>query len=321
MLSDRYDFSGFTSLAQSSDGRFTVGRDGVTEILSPADRRSEFIRHGERTDVRLLTAIGPQPLYPLSEPRFTGPATAVLMDLDGTSVQSETFWVWIIEKTLRELCGRPGFSLEDADLPFVSGFSVSEHLRYGIDKYCPGASLDAARQIYHRITAEEMQLILDGRGNAAAFRPAPHLKEFLLAFKAAHVKLGLVTSGLYVKAMPEIVAAFRTLDMGDPLAFYDAIITAGTTYIPGRQAGTPGEIGAKPHPWLYAEIAHVGLGLTEADDGHVVGLEDSSAGVLSVALAGYPVIGMDGGNIAAAGLNGLLAARHSDLLAVLDDIL
>ena len=52
-----------------------------------------------------------------------------------------------------------------------------------------------------------------------------------------------------------------------------------------------------------------------------MGLEDSSAGVLSVALAGYPVIGMDGGNIAAAGLNGLLAARHGDLLAVLDDIL
>lgn len=321
MLSTQYDFSDFLSLSATDDGRYAVGKDGVTAIRMPQDRRSEFIFHGEQVDVRLKTAIGPQPLYALPRSPFEAPARAVLMDLDGTSVQSETFWVWIIEKTLKELSGRPGFALEEEDIPFVSGFSVSEHLQYGIDKYCPGASLDEARRIYHRVTTYEMQEILEGRGNPEAFRPAPHLKEFLTTLKQNGVKIGLVTSGLYIKAMPEIVAAFRSLDMGDPLAFYDAIITAGTTYVPGKQAGTPGEISAKPHPWLYSEIAHVGLGLTAADEGHIIGLEDSSAGVMSLALAGYPVIGIAGGNIRKAGLAGLLAAEHTDLLDVLNDIL
>lgn len=39
------------------------------------------------------------------------------------------------------------------------------------------------------------------------------------------MRIALVTSGLYEKAWPEIVSAFRTLDLGDPRAFYDAIIT------------------------------------------------------------------------------------------------
>ena len=41
------------------------------------------------------------------------------------------------------------------------------------------------------------------------------------------IKLGLVTSGLYEKAYPEILDAFKTLNMGDPAEFYDTIITAG----------------------------------------------------------------------------------------------
>ncbi len=55
-----------------------------------------------------------------------------------------------------------------------------------------------------------------------------------------------------------------TLGMGDPRDFYDAIITAGFPLRKG-EAGTLGELSPKPHPWLYAETARVGLGLSFED--------------------------------------------------------
>ncbi len=60
--------------------------------------------------------------------------------------------------------------------------------------------------------------------------------------------------------MPEIVSAFEVMGMGDPFDFYDAIITAGTAFGRGK-AGTVSELAMKPHPWLYAETARVGLGI------------------------------------------------------------
>ena len=55
---------------------------------------------------------------------------AVLMDLDGTSVRSEEFWIGIIQTSTASLLGDRHFELEEADLPFVSGHSVSEHLQH-----------------------------------------------------------------------------------------------------------------------------------------------------------------------------------------------
>jgi phosphoglycolate phosphatase-like HAD superfamily hydrolase len=131
---------------------------------------------------------------------------------------------------------------------------------------------------YFEITEYEMNEIMQGRGKPGAFTPAPDLKEFLYTLKDNGVKIGLVTSGLYQKAWPEILNAFTTLDMGDPVEFYDAIITAGTAIRKG-QAGTLGELEAKPHPWLYAETARVGLGIPFERRHKVIGIEDSSAGV------------------------------------------
>ena len=95
------------------------------------------------------------------------------------------------------------FKLEESDIPFVSGHSVSEHLQYCIDKYCPGESLDKARNFYFDHVNREMKEIMEGRGRKNAFVPQEGLKEFLLALKAKGIKIGLVTSGLYEKAMPE----------------------------------------------------------------------------------------------------------------------
>ena len=86
----------------------------------------------------------------------------------------------------------------------------------------------------------------------------------------------------------------------DPRAFYDAMITAGFPLRPG-EPGTLGELSPKPHPWLYAEACRVGLGIPFEARQHVVGLEDSGAGVCSLRLAGFPTIGMAGGNIVDSG--------------------
>jgi beta-phosphoglucomutase-like phosphatase (HAD superfamily) len=88
--------------------------------------------------------------------------------------------------------------------------------------------------------------------------------------------------------------------MGKPEDFYDAIITAGFPLQNGS-AGTLGELSPKPHPWLYAETARVGLGISFADRYSVIGIEDSGAGVCSIKLAGFAAIGIAGGNIEESG--------------------
>ena len=189
-----------------------------------------------------------------------------------------------------------------------------------IDKYVPGGALAEARRYYFEIVAHEMDEIMKGRGKQDAFTPAPGLKEFLLTLKKEGVKIGLVTSGLYEKAMPEIVSAFRQLGLGDPVDFYDSIITAGQALRPG-QTGTLGELEPKPHPWLYAETARVGLNMPFEERHKVIGIEDSSAGVVSIKLAGFACIGISGGNIDGAGIGELCDYRADTLEEILSIIL
>jgi beta-phosphoglucomutase len=294
------DNSGMKLLEVCSDGVFKVGVDGVVSITATGDGKVEFIAFEGHALGYVKSTMGYPAYYPIYPVKMQKPIKAVLMDLDGTSVHSEPFWIWIIQKTIASLLGDPKFGLEDADIPFVSGHSVSEHLQYCINKYCPDKTVEEARKYYFEHTRHEMNEITQSRGRKDAFVPSPGVKEFLLELKGMDVKIGLVTSGLYEKAWPEILSAFKTLDMGDPKDFYDAIITAG--FQPGNDAaGTLGELEAKPHPWLYAETARVGLGLDFADRNSIVGIEDSGAGVCSIRLAGFSTIGIAGGNIIESG--------------------
>jgi len=226
------------------------------------------------------------------------------MDLDGTSVKSEEFWIWIIEQTTASLIDDRTFQLEQSDLPYVSGHSVSENLEHCIQKYCPDKTVEEARKYYFGHTHREMQAIMKGHGRKNAFVPTEGLKDFLMELKALNIKIGLVTSGLYEKAWPEILSAFQTLGMGDPKDFYDAVITAGFPMREG-EPGTLGELSPKPHPWLYSEVARVGLGLPKEKRHHIIGIEDSGAGVSSIRLAGFSVIGIAEGNIIESGTKSL----------------
>lgn len=314
------DMSGLLELEEGGAGQFRVGEAGVKKILTPLDKKEEFIIYEDKTLAYVKSSMGYPAIYPLKEIQYEAPAKAVLMDLDGTSVHSESFWMWIIEQTVARLMGNSKFSLVSEDEPYVSGHSVSEHLQYCLDKYCPQKTVEEARAHYFDITEYEMNEILQGRGRENAFTPASGLKEFLYELKANEIKIGLVTSGLYNKAMPEILSAFKTLGMGDPLEFYDAIITAGTAIQKG-QSGTMGELAPKPHPWLYAETARVGLGIAESDRNRVIGLEDSAAGIVSLRLANFASIGMGGGNIRKSGTHSLCFAEREHLLDTLPLIL
>lgn len=299
------DRGGLAPLGEAAGGLFRAGRGGVREILATADDRVEFVAFDDgRVLASVKSRMGYPAIYPMLPAEIRRPVRAVLMDLDGTTVRSEGFWIWVVERTAARLVGDESFRLAEADVPFVSGNSVSEHLGYCIRKYAPQSTVEEARRIYFEIVHREMRAIADGGGRADAFAPSPGVGEFLLALKSRGIRIGLVTSGLHEKAWPEVLSAFRQLGLGDPREFYDAIVTGGSAIRRG-EAGTLGELEAKPHPWLYAEAARVGLGIDFSERASVVGIEDSGAGVVSIRLAGFAVIGMAGGNIAESGTRGL----------------
>ena len=206
-------------LKECSDDRFRVGKNGVKEIFSTGDGKVEFIVFENHTLAYVKSELGYPAYYPMRKTNYEKPLKAVLMDLDGTTVKSEEFWIWIIQKSTASLINNDKFELEDSDIPFVSGHSVSEHLAYCVNKYCPEKSLEEAKEYYFKHTRIEMNEIMEGRGRRNAFTPKEGIKDFLLQLKEMKVKIGLVTSGLYEKAYPEILSAFNSLGMGDPKDF------------------------------------------------------------------------------------------------------
>lgn len=304
--------SDLQTLDASSDGVHRIGVNGVVSIHATGDHKVEFIAWAGHALAYVRSALGYPAYYPLRPATLRPPLKAVLMDLDGTSVHSERFWILMIQHAIASLRGEPDFRFDASDLPFVSGHSVSEHLAHGVRRYCPGRSVEEARRAYFERVRFELSEILAGRGHIDAFAPTAGLKPFLLHCKQAGLRIGLVTSGLHEKAWPEIVSAFRQLELGDPRAFYDAIITAGFPLQHGS-VGTLGELQPKPHPWLYAECFRVGLGLPPEDHEHVVVVEDSGAGVCAGRIAGFPTIGLAGGNIDESGTRSLCTAYGQSL--------
>ena len=168
---------------------FETGKDGVQKILTPDDKKIDIVEFDDKTLCYVKSGMGYPAIYPMYETHFEPKAEAILMDLDGTSVHSESFWMWVIEQTTARLLGNSNFKKEAEDEPFISGHSVSEHLQDMIDKYAKGESLELARQYYFDIVNYEMDEIMKGRGKQDAFTPAPNLKEFLTTVKKEGIKI------------------------------------------------------------------------------------------------------------------------------------
>ena len=49
-----------------------------------------------------INQCGIEATYPFEKPKTEVPIQAVLMDLDGTTVISEEFWIYLIEKTIKK---------------------------------------------------------------------------------------------------------------------------------------------------------------------------------------------------------------------------
>jgi beta-phosphoglucomutase-like phosphatase (HAD superfamily) len=197
----------------------------------------------------------------------------------------------LIQEVTRILLAAPSFVLSADDIPNVSGFSVEENIRYVLKRYSPDASesmvsrglqmqSDLMKDLIARLAAGDQAV-------AALFEPAPRLGDLLRWLRENGIKIALVSSAPEVKVLAEIRCIFSKLSMGDPVAFYDAIVTTGTPAVKGR-VGTMGDACAKPHPWLYMEA----LKQLDVAAGDAIGVEDSGAGLLALAAAGVPSVGV-----------------------------
>lgn len=306
----------FSIVMETCDGFFCAGQNGISYILQSKDKKIYIIVFDtQKKMMGILIRNSYVSYYPLQNVAIERPIKAVLMDLDGTTLYSEEFWVHVIEETIRLTSHDSAFSVSEVDIPFVSGHSVSEHLQYCIDKYYPKCSLTNAINTYYEISCRELNALLNGQLNGMKIQPAFYLKEFLLYLINKGIKIGLVTSGLYEKAYPEIWSVCSSLDLGKPETVYNSIITAGNP-LKDHHVGTLGELSSKPHPWLYLETAIVGLGISFDNRKHVIGIEDSGAGICALCAAGIPAIAMKNGNIIKSGLNSLCTDMCDTLLEV-----
>jgi len=304
-------------------GALVVGRDGVTALARNRGGEFVFIARGDYTEVMLCSKIDVNPpRFALLPVTIQAPLQAVLLDLDGTCVKSEPLWIAVILQVTNEMRQSenlpPLDSFKPDDLPHVSGRTVPEHLAYCQAEFFPHGTSNAAREIYDRITKSDDEMeatatVLRSRGKSP-YEPASGLKELLVELRERGVRIGMVTSGLYYKAWPEITEAFRKMNLGEPLQFLDGFITAGQRVEKGR-SGTMGDAIAKPWPNIYYEVAKT-LGFRAGIAGQFVVVGDSASDVGSARTMGVAAIGVEGGNIDEAGVRQMCFAMAKDLREV-----
>lgn len=202
---------------------------------------------------------------------------AILMDMDGSSTDTEKLVLEAMRQMMAEALGDAEFKFADKDFPNIIGDSTTNHVSW----LCREYSLDADRRDalirhYYAKYHQALRDIRDGKMEGTLIEPMPHLSEFLDWAHGRGLKVGLVTSSLEYEVdivMPEV---FKGMDRDpDFRAFYDGVIAADRV----------GEPYLKPHPNLYILMLE-SLGV-KAQSAVVV--EDSTAGILAGRLAGCSV--------------------------------
>ena len=111
----------------TQDGLFDLKGGPIESIYASRDGKVEFVTLANgKVLAHVTSAMGYPAYYPVHPVKIAHPVKAVLMDLDGTTVHSEHFWIWIIEKAVASMLDDPSFQLSADDEPHVAGHSVSE---------------------------------------------------------------------------------------------------------------------------------------------------------------------------------------------------
>ena len=218
--------------------------------------------------------------YALGEPpRSFDRIEAVMMDMDGSSTDTEKLVLEAMRQMMAEALSTPSFHFAEEDYPHIIGDSTTNHMRYLVRAYgLDSTALQQYTEAYYRHYHAALEGIRDGTIREALIEPMHGLHEFLTTLKERGVKVGLVTSSL--KKEVDIVMPVVFYRMGLPSdyeALYDGVITADDV----------GEAFLKPHPNLYWRMAEEKLQLRDWRSAFVV--EDSTAGILAARIAGFAV--------------------------------
>ena len=176
---------------------------------------------------------------------------AIILDMDGLMVDTEPLYKIAWQQAAREV----GFDLDDRRYAMIVGRTMAGCERVLVEEFGPAFPVDRVRERRPVLWREEV----DRRG----VQPKPGLLE-LLAFADTH---GLATA--VATSTSAETAAFTLGRAG--LAQRIATVVTGDQIVH-----------SKPAPDIYLEAARR-LGV---EPGHCVAVEDSEAGVLSIANAG-----------------------------------
>lgn len=293
----------FLNICKSSDNLFSNENKEIDSIFVTDDRKIEFVRFKNRSLLMgIRSSFRSNSYYNIQDVKLKG-VKNILMDMDGTTMLSEQFWIEMLRLSVDKANNDNNFKFSDSDFPYISGHSVTEHLSYCIDKYKLKCNLFDLKKIYDDIVDYNLDNLTNST-NEVFFEPREGLKKFLLKIKAKGIKIALVSSGSTKKVMSTLNCVFKKMDMGNPLDYYDCIITGGESCKKFKY-GTIGELYAKPYPCLYEEAFYIGLGLKEDDLEYTIAIEDSASGIYSILSSNIIPVGILGGNIKASGVEKL----------------
>ncbi|GIG69203.1 HAD family hydrolase [Phytomonospora endophytica] len=225
-----------------------------------------------------------------------GPPTAIFMDLDGTTLRSEQFWIDILEATARAAGGND-IRLRAEDRILLQGAPTRTHLAHIMRRYALDASLTELAATYEQV-CEALYFTRSIPALAAEISLEPGFGEVRDWARRHDVPLILVTNGNERKAGVglEVIAHHLACASGSE-------VCDGVWCAPMRSSWLRpfGANAGKPHPWPYLEAATRGAQLDPTALRHAVAVDDSAAGVCSIRLAGIRSVGFASGNIRGTG--------------------
>lgn len=141
----------FININKSSDNLFSKEDKEIDSIFVTNDKKIEFVRFKNSTLLMgIKSSFRSNSYYNIHDLKLKK-VKNILMDMDGTTMLSEKFWVEMLRISVVKVTKDDNFKFSDSDFPYISGHSVTEHLSYCIDKYKLKCKLFELKEIYDDI--------------------------------------------------------------------------------------------------------------------------------------------------------------------------